>query len=173
MTRKKTSHHKHSEHSSKTPHEKSDDKKDSADNKYDAFRKKNTNPISIVIVFAVLGLFIWGLSIMANSGGTSGYGSTEYFENSGIDAEQFASCLVSEDAIFYGTEWCPHCTNQKEMLGPVFEQFGDEFYIDCDADRQACTEAGITGYPTWIINGQRLQGTQQLPALNQAMDCAA
>jgi hypothetical protein len=46
-------------------------------------------------------------------------------------------------------------------------------YIECSPggprapQAQACNEAGIKSYPTWIINGQRYSGIQSLDSLAQ------
>ena len=59
----------------------------------------------------------------------------------------------------YGTEWCPHCKNQKALFGNSFQYIN---YIDCDKDRNACRDAEITGYPTWKRDGQNYPGEQSL-----------
>ena len=33
------------------------------------------------------------------------------------DPAALAKCLTSKDVKMYGTSWCPHCNNQKEMFG--------------------------------------------------------
>ena len=63
----------------------------------------------------------------------------------------------------YGTFWCPHCFEQKQLFGK--EAFQEIDYIECapngkNPDPQACVAAGIQSYPTWKIKGQVLRGTQ-------------
>ncbi|HEY3168130.1 MAG TPA: thioredoxin, partial [Candidatus Binatia bacterium] len=47
-------------------------------------------------------------------------------------------------------------------------------YVECSPGGQQapsapiCKEKNITNYPTWIINGQRYTGIQELDALAQA-----
>lgn len=78
--------------------------------------------------------------------------------------------LAKTDAKFYGASWCPHCTEQKELFGPSSARIP---YIECSPggprapQAQACNEAGIKSYPTWIINGQRYSGIQSLDSLAQ------
>ena len=60
------------------------------------------------------------------------------------DIDRFAACLTETGAVFYGTEWCPHCKKQKELFG---ESLAFVNYIDCDKKSTACTAAGVTGYP--------------------------
>lgn len=85
--------------------------------------------------------------------------------------DTFASCLTEKGAIFYGTEWCPHCKNQKAMFGNSMKKV---HYIDCDKNKKKCVEAGITGYPTWkFADGSSLSGTQLLGALAEKTGCSA
>ncbi|MBS3137116.1 hypothetical protein J4232_01660 [Candidatus Woesearchaeota archaeon] len=41
------------------------------------------------------------------------------------------------------------------------------YYVDCDKNRQECLSAGVTGYPTWKINGQNYPGEQSIGRLAQ------
>jgi len=78
--------------------------------------------------------------------------------------------LAKTDAKFYGASWCPHCSDQKELFGPSSSRVP---YIECSPggprapQAQACNDAGIKSYPTWIINGQRYSGIQSLDSLAQ------
>jgi uncharacterized membrane protein len=82
-----------------------------------------------------------------------------------------AEHLTSSGAKFYGTYWCPHCAEQKEMFGGSVKRLP---YIECSpggpsAPQAAeCNAKNIQSYPTWIVNGERLTGTQSLEALAQA-----
>jgi hypothetical protein len=84
-----------------------------------------------------------------------------------------ATHLANIDAKFYGASWCPHCTQQKEMFGSSVDRVP---YIECSPGgpkapvARACRDARIESYPTWIINGQRYDGTQTLQALAQFSD---
>jgi uncharacterized membrane protein len=81
-----------------------------------------------------------------------------------------ATHLTKIDAKFYGASWCPHCKQQKEMFGSSVDRVP---YIECSPGgprapvAQACKDARIESYPTWIIKGQRYGGTQTLEALAQ------
>ncbi len=80
------------------------------------------------------------------------------------------SHLTQIDAKFYGAFWCPACTQQKEMFGSSVYRVP---YIECSPGgqrapvAQACREARIESYPTWLINGQRYTGIQPLESLAQ------
>jgi glutaredoxin len=82
---------------------------------------------------------------------------------------QFAKCLTEKGAVFYGTEWCPHCNNQKAMFGDAMKNIN---FIDCDKESQACTTAGIEGYPTRVFkDGSKTPGTQEFAALAAKTGC--
>ena len=84
------------------------------------------------------------------------------------DTAQLAQCLTEKEAVMYGTEWCGHCQNQKELFGDSFQYIN---YVDCDKDKTSCSNAGITGYPTWVINNQKYPGVQQLSKLKELTNC--
>lgn len=79
-----------------------------------------------------------------------------------------AVCLTENDAVMYGTEWCPHCRNQKELFGDAFINVT---YVNCEVNPSACNAAGVQAFPTWVINGQRYTGTQALATLSQNSGC--
>ncbi len=78
--------------------------------------------------------------------------------------DEFAKYLTEQGVKMYGTEWCPHCKNQKNLFGSSFQYID---YIDCDKNRNECSITGITGYPTWKINNQNYPGEQSLERLAQ------
>ena len=82
--------------------------------------------------------------------------------------DELAKCLTAEGVKMYGTEWCSHCKNQKEAFGSSF-QYVD--YVDCDDNSAACTAAGVEGYPTWVIDGQKYPGEQALDKLAGLTGC--
>ncbi|MBR9689400.1 MAG: hypothetical protein GOV01_00685 [Candidatus Altiarchaeota archaeon] len=82
--------------------------------------------------------------------------------------DDFAECISDNGAIMYGTDWCPHCKNQKALFGKSFKKVN---YVNCDLEKQRCLEAGVTGYPTWIIAEHPYIGTQQLSTLSDATSC--
>ena len=84
------------------------------------------------------------------------------------EVTSLAQCLTEKGATMYGTEWCPHCKDQKSKFGSAFKEVN---YVDCDKDRALCTAAGITGYPTWVINGEKHPGAQDLYTLAQKAGC--
>jgi glutaredoxin len=82
--------------------------------------------------------------------------------------DSFAQCLTGNEVVMYGTDWCPHCKNQKALFGNSF-QYVD--YVNCDKDRNECVEAGVQGYPTWTIGGENYPGEQSLSRLSSLSGC--
>jgi hypothetical protein len=83
-------------------------------------------------------------------------------------ADQLALCehLRRVGAIYYGSWECPACFMQKNLFG---QQAGDRLpYVECtktESDRERCRSAGILAYPTWELNGRRVEGVQTLDEL--------
>ncbi len=91
------------------------------------------------------------------------------------DLDSFAQCLTDKGAVFYGAYWCPHCNNQKELFGSSMKFVK---YVECatqgtNDQTAACNAAGITGYPTWIINGEQYSGEQSFAKLASLTGCRA
>jgi hypothetical protein len=89
------------------------------------------------------------------------------------DMDNFAKCLTSKGATFYGASWCGHCQNQKKMFGDSIQYVN---YIECATEdgqgqTDACKFAGITGYPTWDISGEKMSGAIPLEELSQKTGC--
>jgi len=82
--------------------------------------------------------------------------------------DSLAQCLSNNNATMYGTNWCSHCKTQKAAFGSSFEKIN---YIDCDYQKELCIEAGVTGYPTWIINNTKYPGEQPLKKLAYLTGC--
>jgi len=91
-----------------------------------------------------------------------------------VNLDAFAQCLTTSGAKFYGTFWCSHCKNQKEMFGSSLQYAP---YVECSnadatAQLQVCTDAGIQAYPTWIfVDGSELSGEISLAQLAQKTGC--
>ena len=90
---------------------------------------------------------------------------------SGAAELQLAQHLTNVDAKMYGAWWCPHCHDQKQVFGA--EAAKAIPYVECAEDGQnpqasLCRAAGITGYPTWEVNGELYSGAQSLEVLADA-----
>ncbi|MBU0460347.1 MAG: hypothetical protein KKH52_03100 [Nanoarchaeota archaeon] len=105
----------------------------------------------IMIVVSLLAMLI----IVGCSSGSENY-------------DALAQCLTENEVVMYGTEWCSHCQNQKAAFGKSFQYVN---YIDCDQNKDACTDAGVTGYPTWSVKGKNYPGEQPLERLASLAGC--
>ena len=93
-------------------------------------------------------------------------------------ATSLAQRLRDSGARMYGAFWCSHCNAQKREFGKDAQT--DLPYIECYPDgyqgpgsiAKACKEADVEGFPTWLINGQKLEGDWSLAALQDALDGA-
>ena len=85
------------------------------------------------------------------------------------DLVAFARLLDQNGVEFYGADWCPACTAQKEL----FQDGGDDlpFTDVTDPDRSfgATAQAlGVTTIPTWEFpDGTRVEGIQSLEELSR------
>ncbi|KAJ4963923.1 hypothetical protein NE237_023862 [Protea cynaroides] len=100
--------------------------------------------------------------------------TTEITTESSPLAISLAKHLHSIGAKMYGAFWCSHCFEQKEMFGREAAKLLD--YVECFPDgykrgtkiMKACADAGIEGFPTWVINGQVLSGEREFSELAEA-----
>ena len=123
------------------------------------FRKRQRNKrianyaiITLLVIIAAFGIY----SLVGDSEEPGQY-------------DAFARCVTAEGAIMYGTDWCPHCQEQKRLFGSSFRLIN---YINCDLNAAACELAGVQGYPTWnFAQGPPLAGTQQLGILAERTGC--
>ena len=81
---------------------------------------------------------------------------------------KLAEHLTKEGAVMYNAYWCPHCHDQKEMFG---KEATDKLnLVECAKDgfnnkKELCEAKGITGFPTWEINGSLDSGVKSLKEL--------
>ena len=91
---------------------------------------------------------------------------------SGSAEMALANHLRKKGVKMYGAFWCGYCGRQKELFGQ--QAFTRLRYIECDPrgvnpNRQACSQAEVTGFPTWTFpNGQTFGGLTSLSALANA-----
>jgi len=126
----------------------------------------------ILLSLAVLlGGLIWASSAdplqpkaSSNFGGISPLVETKSTQ----ETISLAKHLRSSGVVMYSAYWCPHCHEQKEIFGK--EAVKELIVVECASDGQnnqssLCERKGITGYPSWEINGQLLSGIQSLQEL--------
>lgn len=84
---------------------------------------------------------------------------------------RLAKHLASAGARMYGAFWCSHCYEQKQAFGQEAAKLLP--YVECYPEgyrrgvklAQACEDAKIEGFPTWVINGELRPGEQELSEL--------
>jgi hypothetical protein len=106
-----------------------------------------------VILAAIVIFFIWGFTRDSGPG----------------EHDAFAQCLTDSGFVMYGTDWCPHCKDQKARFG---KSFGYVNYINCDKSKEICNAEGIQGYPTWKGAGKSYPGVQPLQGLASLSGCS-
>lgn len=84
------------------------------------------------------------------------------------DYDDLAKCLTDNGAVMYGSKYCGHCENQKELFGDSFQYIT---YVDCTEQTQLCQENGIRAVPAWKINGELHVGFKPLDELALMVDC--
>lgn len=122
-----------------------------------------------IISMVVIGVaVIIGLIILQSASNKAASRPGEY--------DSLASCIAESGATFYGAFWCPHCNNQKKAFGKSEALLP---YVECstpdgNGQTQACIEAGVESYPTWVLaDGTRLSGTQSVEDLARVTECSA
>lgn len=121
---------------------------------------KTTTIILSVLLLIAIGFVAWRLI---------GLTSTTNLAN--VNYDNFAKCITEKGVAMYGAEWCGHCQNQKQMFGTSFQYVK---YIECaegEGQAKVCTDKGITGYPTWEINGELIPGEQTFDSLSLKTGC--
>lgn len=90
---------------------------------------------------------------------------------SGAAEIALAEHLKATGAKMYGAFWCPHCYEQKQLLGKKAVE--EMTYIECAAEGKnpqpdVCTAAKIQSFPTWEINGKFEPGIKTAEELAKA-----
>ena len=81
---------------------------------------------------------------------------------------EFAKFLKENNIIMYSAYWCPHCHDQKQLFGR--EAVKELAVVECaedgkNNDYELCQSKGISGFPSWEINGEIISGTRDLNEL--------
>lgn len=118
-------------------------------------KKKNIGSIiAFVLIILVFASFIV-YSFVSKNGGTS--------------PEKVAQCLSEKGAKLYASQFCPHCQEQKKLFGDALSKVE---VVECSTKLDECQNAGITAYPTWVINGRKFLGTKDMKTLYEIADCS-
>lgn len=97
----------------------------------------------------ILVMFVSGSGILGQRGDPRLHGLAEH--------------LARSQAVFYGAYWCPSCAEQKRIFGAAAEKLP---YVECAPGGPnspmtgECARAGVSGYPTWVIDGRAWVGVR-------------
>ncbi|MBN1915714.1 hypothetical protein JW796_01810 [Candidatus Dojkabacteria bacterium] len=128
--------------------------------------EKKISILPIIVVSFILFGGIIGLALAAKK------------EISDADYSEFISCLAGKEAKLYVSSWCSFCAKQKTLFGEQQNQLTEKgVSVLCDAtdgtgQAEECNEAGISGYPTWIIDNEMISGVQTLEFIAEKTECA-
>lgn len=97
------------------------------------------------------------------------YAPPQIEQQSNAYSRALAKHLADTGAKMYGAFWCSHCIEQKETFGagaqiPYVECFPNGWERGTPVT-EACSAAKVEGFPTWVINGKKLEGEQTLEEL--------
>ncbi len=85
---------------------------------------------------------------------------------------KLAEHLTQKNIKMYGSYMCTHCFEQKQLFGK--QAWAKVNYIECSpgaiehqSQPEVCKQAGITGFPTWMVDGKPDPGAKKLAKLAQ------
>jgi uncharacterized membrane protein len=89
---------------------------------------------------------------------------------SGPAEVQLAEHLTRAGAKMYGSYFCSHCYEQKQLFGK--QAWSKVTYVECSPGAlknkpqpEVCQQVGIKGFPTWSIDGKLDPGVKKLAKL--------
>lgn len=118
------------------------------------------------IIFITIGVAVI-VAVIGAAWYAAGIGTDNNTEPKNYDT--FAKCLTEKGVVMYGTDWCPHCKNEKARFGSSFQYVT---YVECSKEPKQCIEAGVKGVPSWIFpDGRKFEGEQGLQKLSEESGC--
>jgi uncharacterized membrane protein len=111
--------------------------------------------LGIQAAAAAVGAVLAGAFVFAGQGSST------------AEQEALARHLAETKAVMYGAFWCAACKEQKARFGSAASSIP---YVECDpngvgARPDACRQAGVRVYPTWVIGRERREGVLSLDEL--------
>jgi len=113
-------------------------------------------------------MIVGGILVLLAAAYTAGW----YHRNHRYDA--MAKCMASRQVKMFGAYWCPHCADQKEILGKS-SRF---VYVECGvpgshAEAEQCTAQGVKVFPTWrFADGALKPGVFSVEELSDKSGCS-
>ena len=90
-----------------------------------------------------------------------------FMKNTPKTEKEIIECIASKSYL-YVSKLCPHCADQKQILGSNILYFN---MTDCFVNFDRCSAAGIEGYPTWIIDNKKYLGVRTIEELKTISNC--
>ena len=83
--------------------------------------------------------------------------------------EEFIQCLVEENVVIYGSQYCPACT----ALVDQFKGYDIKLiYVECTKEQERCAKEMQTNFvPEIQINEQNYSGLKNIENIGQAVNC--
>ncbi len=82
--------------------------------------------------------------------------------------DDFATCLAESGAVMYGNDFCSYTAKQLNFFGKSKKYLN---YIKCVDNKILCDEKGIEITPTWEIEGNMYEQTQNFERLSKLTGC--
>jgi uncharacterized membrane protein len=124
--------------------------------------------LSLLISLVLYHTSVPKLSISPSTPSQPGIGWPIKFTSDAAEI-QLAEHLTKQGAKMYGSYWCPHCYEQKQLFGK--QAWAKITYIECAEDAienpqpKVCQQANIQRFPTWIIDGKAEPQVKKLAKL--------
>ena len=91
-----------------------------------------------------------------------------YIKGDGNGTEEEIDCIAKNSLLFV-KEGCSACAYQENLIG---EENLDKFDItDCAYEPEKCAEFEIEKVPTWIIDGEKYEGTHLVEEIKELTGC--
>jgi len=90
------------------------------------------------------------------------------YQRSSQSVEESLAKCIGENSELYPQLGCSACKLQEEMFG---ENYKFLTVTDCFYEREICAEKEIRYTPTWIINGKKYVGVQNIEKLKELTGC--
>jgi glutaredoxin len=109
-----------------------------------------------------------GMVVLLAAGYTAGW----YHKNHRYDA--LGRCMASKQVKMFGAYWCPHCADQKEILGKSYRFVYEECGVPgSHAEQEECKAQGVKVFPTWRLpDGSLKPGVFSAQELSDKTGCS-
>jgi len=120
-------------------------------------KKTKNNMVSIVvIILLVLATIVIIVQISKSSSDSTGCSND-------------VLCCIGNRSILFASQTCGYCHRQKEVIR---EENLDKFtIIYCNEEPELCAEYEISVVPTWVINGEKVEGFHEMDELKELTNC--